>query len=257
MNRVALCSLTPAIVLACSLASHAQTTPPAPPTSPQEVLEVAAVHLNKSGSPNTQISRRPGGHLVIVNANLRTLLRNAYGLLGFQIVDAPKWTDSDMFDVNALTASHRELTDDDMHPLLQQLLAERFQLKCHWENRDAPIYVLVPAKSGPKLQLHGGDPAHNMNTRRSPGRTQMTGTDIAMSELATNLGNQLGRYVTDETGLPGHYDFVLHFDPTNAGESEEPSLLTAMEEQLGLRLESRKGPMRVLVIDGAERPSEN
>lgn len=229
----------------------------AAPQQPRETVEVVAIHVNHSGSTNTQISRRAGGHLVIVNASLKTLIRNAYGILGFQLAGGPKWLDDEMFDINAETASHHDLSEDDLKPLLQQILSERFQFKAHWEDREAPIYVLVPAKGGPKLLPYGGSPQHGMNTRRDPDYTQMRGTDVAMPELATNLGNQLGRYVADETGLTGHYDFLLHFDPNQSPDSQEPSLFTALEEQLGLKLEARKGPMKVLVIDTANQPSEN
>ena len=85
----------------------------------------------------------------------------------------------------------------------------------------------------------------------------MQGTDVPMTDLTTNLGNQPGRFVTDGTGLPGHYDFVLHWDPNQQEDSTEPSLFAALHEQLGLKLESRKGPMQVLVIDSAAKPSEN
>jgi len=244
MNALAWSSLALAVAIAA-------------PQQAGETLEVAAIHVNHSGGLNTQISRRPGGHLLIVNASLKTMVRNAYSLLGFQIAGGPKWLDDEMFDLNAETTSHRDLSDDDVKPLLQQILAERFQLKFHWENRESSIYALVLSKGGPKVQPYGGSPNHGMNTSRAPDRTQMRGTDVPMADLATNLSNQLGRYVIDETGLAGRYDFLLHFDPNQSADSQEPNLFTALEEQLGLKLESRKGPMKVLVIDSVEQPSEN
>jgi uncharacterized protein (TIGR03435 family) len=222
-----------------------------------EAFEVASIHSNNGGSGNTQISRQAGGRLIVNNASAKTLIRNAYGILGFQLEGGPKWLEEDKFDINAVTVSRHDISENDLQPLMQQLLAERFQFKAHWETREVPIYVLVLAKGGTKMQPYGGAPEHGMNTRRGPDRTQMTSTNVAMSELATNLGNQLGHYVSDETGLTGRYDFVLHFDPNQTADSQEPSLFTALREQLGLQLEARKGPMRVLVIDTLEHPSKN
>lgn len=85
----------------------------------------------------------------------------------------------------------------------------------------------------------------------------MKGTNVPMSELATNLGNQLGRFVIDRTGLEGHYDFLLQWAPDQTQDSDGPSLFTAVREQLGLRLDAQKAPVQVLVIDSAEKPSEN
>jgi uncharacterized protein (TIGR03435 family) len=131
----------------------------------------------------------------------------------------------------------------------------------HWETREEPVYALVADKNGPKFQTHsdasGQGTGQGMNTRKRAGDAQMRGTDVPMSELASNLGNQLGRFVTDQTGLAGHYDFVLDWDPDQVVDSTKPSLFTALKEQLGLKLESRKGPVQVLVIDSVERPSEN
>ena len=220
-------------------------------------FEVASIRLNTSGNPNTQISMPQGGRFLVVNATVKTLLRNAYGLLSFQFAGGPGWLDSDKYDINAKASSIDELTPDSVKPLLQNLLADRFHVKIHWEMRDAPVYVLVTEKGGPKFQAHSDMPGHGMNTRKSPVAVQMKGTDVPIEELASNLGNQLGRFVTDETGLQGHYDFMLNWAPDPTAESNLPSLFTALREQLGLRLEPRKGSMKVLVIDQAEKPSEN
>ena len=234
------------------LTSQAQT---------RDAFEVTAIHPNQSGGVNTQISLPKGGRLIVVNASVKTLLRNAYGLLAFQFAGGPSWLDGDRFDINAQTGGAEEITPERLKPLLQNLLADRFRLRVHWETREEPVYALVADKNGPKFQTHsdasGQGTGQGMNTRKRAGDAQMRGTDVPMSELASNLGNQLGRFVTDQTGLAGHYDFVLDWDPDQGVDSTKPSLFTALKEQLGLKLESRKGPVQVLVIDSVERPSEN
>ncbi|HEY4357362.1 MAG TPA: TIGR03435 family protein [Acidobacteriaceae bacterium] len=227
---------------------------------PQQVgdsFEVASIRPNTSENSNTQITLPKGGRYVVVNATVKTLLRNAYGLLSFQFAGGPSWLDTDRYDINAKANSSEDLTLESTRPLLQNLLADRFHMKVHWETREAPIYVLVADKGGPKFQAHSDAPGHGMNTRKTSIAVQMKGTDVPMEELASNLGNQLGRFTVDETGLHGHYDFVLNWAPDPTADSSLPSLFTAVREQLGLRLESRKGPMKVLVIDQAEKPSEN
>lgn len=227
--------------------------------SPQaaDTLEVAAVHPSRADSVNTRIDREAGGRLVIVNATLRTLLRNAYGVLPFQLVGEPKWSESDRFDIDARNASGQQIIDDSLKPLLQGLLADRFQLKAHWETREEPVYALVVDKDGPKFKAHVDASGSGMNTSRVPGKVVMRGTDVPLTDLASNLAFHLQHYVIDETDLSGRYDFVLHWNPDTGDESAEPSLATAMHEQLGLRLEHRRGPVQVLVIDRAEKPGEN
>jgi uncharacterized protein (TIGR03435 family) len=220
-----------------------------------DTLEVVAIHPSRVDSMNTQINSRPGGHLVIVNATLRTLIRNAYGVLPFQLTGEPKWSETDHFDINAKNATGEEITSDSMKPLMQGLLADRFQLKAHWETRQEPIYALV-LDNGPKFSPYVDAPQRGMNSSRVPGKIIMRATDVSMTQLASELGFRLQRFVVDRTGLPGRYDFILHWNP-DPEDSTEPSLSTALHEQLGLKLESRKGPVPVLVIDSAQRPSEN
>ena len=223
----------------------------------EERFEVAAIRPNASGSPNTQINLPNGGRLIIVNATLKTLIRNAYGILGFQLAGGPPWLDGDKFDINAKTGDSQAITSDRLKPLLQNLLADRFQLKVHWQGKDGPVYALVAEKTGPKFSRAAGGPDRGMNTSKGPGKVHMKGSGVPMSELSSNLANQLGRFVVDQTGLDGEYDFVLDWDPDQLADSTGPSLFTALHEQLGLKLEPRKGQVPVLVIDSVEKPSEN
>jgi uncharacterized protein (TIGR03435 family) len=227
------------------------------PQQASDTFEVAVIRPNQSGSVNTQINLSQPGQLIVVNATVKTLLRNAYGLLPFQFSGGPKWQDEDMFDITAKTGNPDMITQEKLKPLLQKLLAERFRLKAYFETRQVPLYALVVRKGGPKFSGHVDAPGHGMNTRKSPGSVLMKGVDVPMEELASNLGNQLGRFVLDRTGLNAHYDFVLNWNPDLSPDSTLPSLFTALSEQLGLRLVAQNGPMSVLVIDSIEKPSEN
>jgi uncharacterized protein (TIGR03435 family) len=141
--------------------------------------------------------------------------------------------------------------------LLQNLLADRFQLRVHWETRTTSVYELVLGKNGPKLKENSGAQEPGINTKKGSGKGRMQGTREPISILASNLGNQLGRIVLDKTGLHGAYDWTLEWGLELTDDSTHPSLFTAVQEQLGLRLKAGKGPMETLVIDRAKRASEN
>ena len=147
------------------------------------------------------------------------------------------------------------------------LLADRFRLVIHRESKEAPVYALVVGKSGPKVEESkepDGAP-QNMSTNNNGGKVQMTAKRISMAQLATNLSGNLGRPVLDRTGLPAKYNFKMDWSvdlnarqAENSGlDSSGPTIFTAIQEQLGLRLESTKGPVEIIVIDRAEKASEN
>jgi uncharacterized protein (TIGR03435 family) len=220
-------------------------------------FEVASIRQNRSGSANTNIRLLDGGRFQVVNATLKTLIRNAYDILGFQLVGGPSWLDTEHYDIEAKTQAPGELTKENLPKLLQSLLADRFRLNTHWETKDGSVYSLTVDRNGPKFgpSTSAADPG--MNTSKRPGRAKMTGVRQPMSLLASNLGNQLGRYVLDQTGLRGEYDFSLEWDPDQTAESNLPSIFAALHESLGLKLEANRGPVPVLVIDRAEKPSQN
>src|SRR5512141_271455 len=114
-------------------------------------FEAASIKRNDGVSPNTRIDLS-GGRVTISNATLKTLIRNAYDILSFQLTGGPRWLDSEGFDIVATTGSAEKLSTEQFRKLLQSLLAERFELKVHWEKRETSVYALVPAKDGPKLQ---------------------------------------------------------------------------------------------------------
>ncbi len=207
------------------------------------------------------------------NMNLAGLLRAAYGVpLGAEdsrITGAPAWAKSEEFDVDAqidgatvealkkLSPEQRLLAQQQM---LQQLLADRCKLAAHHETRDLPIYTLVIAKNGPRLQSAKPGEKYT-STLSGPGRVQsLTAQAATLVRLVQRLEVALGRPVVDKTGLTGEYDCKVEWtsDDGQDGSSDLPSsIFTAMEEQAGLRLVAGKGPVEVIVIDRLERPDAN
>jgi uncharacterized protein (TIGR03435 family) len=220
-------------------------------------FEVASVRPNRSGSLNTRINLMEGGRLSIVNASLKTLIRNAYALQAFQFDGGPPWLDTDMYDIEAKTGRAEKITEEQLPALLQSLLAYRFHLKVHWESREATVYALRIDKRGLKMKASGGEETPLVDTGRGVNRMHIKGVAQPLSVLTQNLANRLGRVVTDRTGLNGKYDFAIEWDSQSDAEAAGPSLFTVLKEQLGLRLEAEKGHMEVLVVDSAEKASDN
>jgi bla regulator protein blaR1 len=236
----------------------------------QVKFEVASIKPSASDFVGMFSRYLPGGGLRITGATLQILISIAYGLHPFQISGGPKWIDADRFDIDArLTTSdaalpaNPALTREDQRNAaegLRSLLADRFLLTFHQETREQSLFALVVAKRGPKLQ----DSTESESFIRKAGRGSIKGQAVALQLLVVNLANELGQPVIDKTGLTGKYTFELKWDanlPSAAQSSmatpDEGSIFTALQEQLGLRLESQKGPVKVLVVDGAERPSKN
>ena len=219
-------------------------------------FEVASIRRNPGVSPNTQINTS-GGRLTVTNGSVKTLIRNAYGILAFQLAGEPRWLDNEMYDIVASTGRPGQISPEEFKLLLQSLLADRFGLKVHWETRETSVYALLVVAGGPRFHQSEATGEPGINTRKGPGAARMIGTREPISILASNLGNQLGHFVLDQTGLTGAYDWKLDWDPDPNADSTLPSLLTALQEQLGLKLEAQKGPMETLVIDSVERPSLN
>ena len=136
-------------------------------------------------------------------------------------------------------------------------MADRFALKFHWETREQSVYALVVDKSGAILKENRDAPMTILNTRRGSGKVRIVGTKVTMEQLARSIGSELGRVVVDKTGLSGGYDVNFEWEDAAAADSLSPSIFTALREQLGLKLESTKGPVKVLVVDSAQKASPN
>ena len=275
--------LKPLLLLAASsltITSFAQTSaPPLPVTSAPvaatpPVFEAATVKLNKSGSSSSQ-SNWDQGRYTATNIALKNLMNySAYGIPEPRILGGPKWLDSERFDIEAkvdgpaaeqMRTLSREQRKLQMQAMFQQLLADRFKLSVHWETRELPVYALVVAKSGPKLTAATKPDSGTSSSNGQFMARGMTLAEISQS-LTQELARELGRVIIDKTGIAGRYDITLKWTPDADGASPDkgtedtssgPSIFTALQEQLGLKLESTKGPVQVLVIDHIEMPSEN
>ena len=207
-------------------------------------------------------------------------MKEAYGIEDDQISGAPKWVNSETYDIEAKvdgadSAELERLSEDQRHLMFQSFLVERFKLKVHWETKDLPVLALVVAKGGPKLQqakpgdtypngIKGPDgKAGGHAGMMMWGRGRLTGQGIPIASMVPPLTQQLGRIVQDKTGLTGKYDVELRWtddtgpDTRPASDPAAPSIFTAIQEQLGLKLDSQKAPVEVLVIDHVDAPSAN
>jgi bla regulator protein BlaR1 len=251
-------------------------------TTKLPVFEVASIKPNKSGDPNVMLMFKPNGFSA-TNAPLHEVIRLAYQVPDFQMSGGPPWINSERYDIEAKVDSSaaelRQLDQDQHRQMLQSLLQDRFELKVHWETKELPVYALAVAKNGPKLHEAKPDDTYPNGIkdeggvgraglmRMGPGR--ITAQGLPMNTFVRLLSQQLGRTVLDKTGLAGNYDVELQWTPDNipasfigpdgkpTPEISGPSVFTAIQEQLGLKLESQKGPVEVLVIDHVEPASAN
>lgn len=219
-------------------------------------FEVASIKPNNNGGGPSYQAESPGRYTA-VNITIGTLIEYAFGVKNFQISGGPGWLNGDRYDIAATTGTSKDLKAEELQPYLQALLAERLQLRFHRETKEMQVYALGIAKAGPKLTAHAGPGDTSANMTNRPDKSSMKCTNRSMKSFADNLGRSLDQVVIDKTGLSGGYDFTLEWAPNPTPDSPEPSLFTALQEQLGLKLESTKGPVEIIVIDNIERPSEN
>ena len=242
------------------------------------VFDVAAIRQNNSDhTARSHIYYSPGdGSFRAINVPMKMLLEFAFGLPETRILGGPDWLGSIKFDIDAkadssVDARMSTLSSDDARQekqkMVRALLADRFKLIDHMETRELPIYVLVPAKGGSKLQpsKSNGTTVDSWNNK-----IDVRGGDNTVTLLAEELSKRLGRVVVDKTGIQGRYDILLNWTPddgaapaanggggSTAATDSGPSIFTAIQEQLGLKLGSQKGPVQVLVIDSIDMPSAN
>jgi uncharacterized protein (TIGR03435 family) len=233
-------------VLVCLL--HAQEAQPPSPT-----FEVASIKPNTSGDSRSGTRSLPGGRVAITNLRLRDVIRTAYGSDDIDVIGGPAWIDADRWDI--LAAAPPGNPDAPWDRMLKSLLVERFRLQAHLERREQPIYDLVFARGdkrpGPDLHetsCHDVE-CHRMSVNGSGIKIgTMTGSGRTIAELGVSLSRYAERRVFDQTGLEGRYDFRIQW-------SEDVSIFTALQEQLGLKLEPTKAVADVVVIDHVERPT--
>jgi uncharacterized protein (TIGR03435 family) len=233
------------------------------PACAQE-FEAASVKPNLSGAPGFGNQALPGGRYEAKNISLRRLIAVAYAVTDHQIFGDIKWLDSDRFDVSAKGSRNVELSE--LRLMIRALLAERFNLKVHSETRELSrlsLTAVKPGIMGPGLTAAPGmcGPDSGACGTANIGRGRVNAQHAFISQLADRLAGFLGETVIDNTGLPGTWDIKLTWtpdpEPGSGADPTGPSLFTAIQEQLGLKLQSGKGPVPVVVIDSAERPASN
>jgi uncharacterized protein (TIGR03435 family) len=227
-------------------------------------FEVASIKLHAGPSRAIRMAGISGSRFSATNNSLLGLITYAYNLKIYEVAGGPGWISdyaSFGWDIEAKAAGDGALTREQARQMLQTLLADRFQLKVHREMKEMAVYALVVAgRGGVKLKVSAPDAEERMTMRG--GRTiQIETTKGGMEQLVTQISGTLGQPVLDKTGLTSEYDYRLEFAPQSAwaadADADAPTIFTALQEQLGLRLESQKAPVEIVVIDHAEKPSEN
>lgn len=228
-----------------------------PGQQPAQAFEVAAIRPNPIGASAGTGFDFNGTSLRVTNATLQYLIRSAYRMQGDQIIGGPAWLSSDRFDIDAKTTGTEKIASEQFRAMLQNLLADRFHLRVHSETREMTVYALIPDRAGSKLREDTDGGGSRFSTEMGSGKAVLTGTRVSMEQLTGYIGDKLGRVVLDKTGLKGNFDFTFEWDPEQAADGAGPSMFTGLREQMGLKLESTKAPVDVLVIDHVEKPSEN
>lgn len=222
----------------------------------------------KPSDPNDRGDRggAHGSHITLENQTVEGLLTFGYNVQKNQIANAPEWVKTERWDVDGLADVRGEPNVVQLQALARKVLAERFGLKLHRDQQEISVFALRAAKGGPKLTVSTGDPngQPNEHGKRGAGWQMNTYTNTSMpvfaEELALSPVASVDRPILDQTGLTGRYDFQLKWltDDNHAADPDAPpGLFTAIQEQLGLKLDAVKAPADVLVIDKVQRPGAN
>jgi uncharacterized protein (TIGR03435 family) len=280
------------VMLVVPCAMRAQAGPkshidPLDQQSPSD-FEVASVKRNSSApSGRMNFKALPGGRLTAENMPLRLLIQHAYGIRAFQISRGPSWIDTERYDIAAKAG--REVPERQLvGPMLQKLLEDRFKLRLHRETQQLPVLNLIETPAGAKLtKSNAADctdreftasvtpsslPCHEVVLTISPTGARLRGEQATTAQLVLTLENIIGRPVIDKTALTQNFDVDLEVSlegldgivgfgggtpATQAADNMTPSILTALPQQLGLRLAPGRGPVEVLVIEHVEKPTGN
>ena len=272
------------LVALASVAVGAQERIPAGPPPNGPTFDVVSIKRVTDIRDRRSIGEQPGGRFVVSGLAIAPVIRTAYPADISDLIGAPDWVTSEVYDLTAQAG--REVSREQMEAMLRAMLAERFQLAVHYETQERPVYAMVLARAdgrlGPGLRrseldceaiqaarragskealpptVLGGPPC-GMSMRGAVGMEVLMG-GRPLSALASSFGTGLGRAVVDKTGLTGNYEVKLSYmdkPKADAPPDAPPDLFTALQEQLGLKLEPDRAPLKVLVIDRIERPAEN
>ncbi|HEV2647198.1 MAG TPA: TIGR03435 family protein [Acidobacteriaceae bacterium] len=252
--------LAAALTTAPLLAQSPSPSPAAMPPTAEPSFEVATIRPAKPGT-TTQGIHPEGDRIFMENESLSGLICVAYNLQKTQLIGAPSWLD-DRYDIEGSPDTPGKPTFRQVKIMLQKLLADRFSLKFHHEQRDLSIYALVLAKGGPKLTPNTtgpeGQPDESSNSDGAERYMKFSNSTIA--DLTLEMEFYVGKPIVNETGLTGRYNFTLNWARDDVPQQDSnalPGLFTAIQEQLGLKLEAKKGPADVLVIDHIAPPTPN
>ena len=263
-----------AVLVACALSAGLAVRLRAQETQVEKkeplVFEVASVKPTPPDERRGIVHQLPGGQSYeAIGAPLRMIMTVAYTVTDRQISGGPDWINADRWNIEA--KAERRGTSDELHDALARLLEDRFKLKIRHETRELPAYVLTVDKKGSKMPVHdAADLVHEpIGGNFQNGELQMNGHNVTMNYFAFFLSRIMELNVVDKTGLTERYDTVFHYvrelPPGAKGPdggpppamADGPDLVTALREQLGLRLEKGRGPVDFLVIEHVEKASEN
>ena len=258
------------------------------PTEPGPAFDVVSIKRNTSVNPDERFTILPGGRLLGIAVQPFFLIRQAYEVQPDQILNAPEWVTSERYDINATMPGGVAFSMSNLPPLLRRILADRFQLVTRRDSRQLPVYRLLTTRAdrqpGENLlrspfdcaNVIGRGPAANAISEPTPmNRFGMTACGIManpgrilisgwpLSTLTRQLAAPLGRVVIDGTGLTGNWDLELKYaldgarSPDGAAASSDAPLVTALQDQLGLKLEAVRAEVDVILVESIQRPSEN
>lgn len=257
----------PSLICSNSLAQSPSPNSAAPASSASPVVEAATIKPVKQPNSNNMHDSTEGRRLSMRFTSLRDLMMIAYEVDPRQILDGPAWVATDEYDIDAVAVEGVQANQDEQ-AMLKEIMADRFQLKVHREQRVMAVYVLEVAKGGPKLKTAAAEEQGNS-------QCEHLGVCSFRNRPLANFARfmqfvVLDRPVVDKTGIDGAFDFTLKWTPDESQfrgmgfyvpvpteGAPLPGLFTAIQEQLGLKLDPQKIPAEVLIIDHVERPSEN
>ncbi len=230
-------------------------------------FEVATIKPGKPDTPGVGF-RLNGRNFSTINTTLSNLITFAYGLHARQIVGAPEWIEKDKYDISAKPDGEGQPSADQWKVMIQKLLADRFQFKFHRDKKELAVYAITVAKTGPKMTKSDGETLRTLSFRQLGA---LVGGSASMDDLAQLFqGAVLDRPVVNQTGIPGRWDFTLNWTPDEfqfsgmgikppppPENAPNPDLFTAIQQQIGLKLESTKAQTEVFVVERVEKPSEN
>lgn len=267
--RLGLTGLVAAVLLAFGMARAQSASEKDGITQPKAMAkgsdpdwEIATVKPSDPNDNGHQHILFRGQHVMLLDHTVEEILLISYGVEKSQLAGEPNWVKTERWDVDGVSDVEGTPGLPQLQQMMRKILAERYGLKLHHEQREMPVYALTVAKGGPKLVPNTSDPNGLMDQQNnmSNGRDVEALKNTSMAELALILQFRVDRPVVDQTGLKGRYDFNLQWTTDEASApapDAPPGLFTAIREQIGLRLEPAKAPADVLVIDQVERPGAN